>query len=296
MKLQWKKIVLWMLVIGLLPLGITAIFSGKKTLVWKKPIDLENFLPMILCQQISWDYEEETLKAQAVLARSSLYLCVKNGEMTNEVWKTMIESYEKNKEKANYQTAYQRMEAAVIDTEGEVLVYNGAICEGIFHKISAGSTRDGAANLKNQLYAYVTSVESRMDIYGEDYFHGHYFTQEDLKHKIEENYPEVTWSEQPLVEQIQIVEQDSQGYVITLQLGEVLVSGEEFRTKLELSSSNFSIQEIEGKIRFLCKGLGHGFGLSQFGANQLAKEGNTYQQILNTYFPQAVIEKRNLQM
>lgn len=296
MKLQWKKIVLWMLVIGLLPLGITAVFSGKKTLVWKKPIDLENFLPMILCQQISWDYEEETLKAQAVLARSSLYLCVKNGEMTNEVWKTMIESYEKNKEKANYQTAYQRMEAAVIDTEGEVLVYNGAICEGIFHKISAGSTRDGAANLKNQLYAYVTSVESRMDIYGEDYFHGHYFTQEDLKHKIEENYPEVTWSEQPLVEQIQIVEQDSQGYVITLQLGEVLVSGEEFRTKLELSSSNFSIQEIEGKIRFLCKGLGHGFGLSQFGANQLAKEGNTYQQILNTYFPQAVIEKRNLQM
>lgn len=296
MKLQWKKIVLWMLVIGLLPLGITAVFSGKKTLVWKKPIDLENFLPMILCQQISWDYEEETLKAQAVLARSSLYLCVKNGEMTNEVWKTMIESYEKNKEKSNYQTAYQRMEAAVIDTEGEVLVYNGAICEGIFHKISAGSTRDGAANLKNQLYAYVTSVESRMDIYGEDYFHGHYFTQEDLKHKIEENYPEVTWSEQPLVEQIQIVEQDSQGYVITLQLGEVLVSGEEFRTKLELSSSNFSIQEIEGKIRFLCKGLGHGFGLSQFGANQLAKEGNTYQQILNTYFPQAVIEKRNLQM
>ena len=95
MKLQWKKIVLWMLVIGLLPLGITAIFSGKKTLVWKKPIDLENFLPMILCQQISWDYEEETLKAQAVLARSSLYLCVKNGEMTNEVWKTMIESWKR---------------------------------------------------------------------------------------------------------------------------------------------------------------------------------------------------------
>ena len=79
--------------------------------------------------------------------------------------------------------------------------------------------------------------------------------------------------------------------VVKIKIGDVEISGEEFRINMELSSANFTIQEVDGKIRFLCKGLGHGLGMSQFGANEMAKAGFTYLEILEYYFPQTQVKK-----
>ena len=62
------------------------------------------------------------------------------------------------------------------------------------------------------------------------------------------------------------------------------MAGEEFRKVLDLNSSCFTIEESEGKIRITTKGLGHGIGLSQFNANEMAKNGDDYQKILTYYF------------
>lgn len=62
------------------------------------------------------------------------------------------------------------------------------------------------------------------------------------------------------------------------------VTGEEFRTALGLKSSCFSIKEVDGQLRIVTKGLGHGFGLSMYGANELAKEGQNYRDILKYYY------------
>lgn len=94
-----------------------------------------------------------------------------------------------------------------------------------------------------------------------------------------------------MAEQILPQKRDSQDYILELQVAGLTVSGEEFRKTLELSSSNFTVQSQDGKIRFLCKGLGHGLGLSQYGGNELAKEGKTYQQILFTYFPDVTLKR-----
>lgn len=56
-----------------LPLGLTALVSGREAVALQKKINREIYLPMILCEEIPGDYEEEMLKVQAVLARSSLY-------------------------------------------------------------------------------------------------------------------------------------------------------------------------------------------------------------------------------
>lgn len=275
----------------LLPLGFTALISGKDAIEIDKQMDMEAYIPILLCQEIPWDYEEEMLKAQAVLIRSSLYLRLENKELDQTELKEDLENYKNNSQKEQYQMAYKRMEKAVNATKGQVISYQGEICSGVFHRVSAGQTREGSEVLQDTKMSFLKSVDSSQDIQSEDYLHGHYFTEEALKDRLLEIYPDIELSDQPLTEQIVVEKRDSQEYVLEIRVGNLTVPGEEFRNNLELSSSNFTVQNLDGKIRFLCKGLGHGLGLSQYGGNELAKEGKTYEQILFTYFPDVILKK-----
>lgn len=287
---QVRNVVLACLSMILFPLGLTALISGKDAIEIKKQVDMEVYLPMILCREIPWDYEEEMLKAQAVLVRSSLYLRLEEDGIDRERMKEELEEHQRNSKKENYQQAYQRMEKAVKSTRGQVMSYQGKICPGVFHRVSAGNTRDGSEVLQDTEMTFLKSVNSSQDIESADYLHGHYFSEEALRDRLQEIYPEIQLSERELTDQIIPEKSDSQGYILEVRVGDMTVPGEEFREKLELSSSNFTIQNLDGKIRFLCKGLGHGLGLSQYGGNELAKEGKSYQQILFTYFPDVTLK------
>ena len=81
-----------------------------------------------------------------------------------------------------------------------------------------------------------------------------------------------------------MTEREESGYVKTIQVGNSSVSGEEFRKVFSLNSACFYIREIDGRVRIVTKGLGHGYGLSIYGANEMAKEGKTYQEILSYYY------------
>ncbi len=291
MKHQTGNIMLAILGMLLLPLGFTALISGKDAIEINKLKDMEVYLPVMLCREIPWDYEEEMLKAQAVLIRSSLYLRLENKELDQTELKEDLENYKNNSQKEQYQMAYKRMEKAVNATKGQVISYQGEICSGVFHRVSAGQTREGSEVLQDTKMSFLKSVDSSQDIQSEDYLHGHYFTEEALKDRLLEIYPDIELSDQPLTEQIVVEKRDSQEYVLEIRVGNLTVPGEEFRNNLELSSSNFTVQNLDGKIRFLCKGLGHGLGLSQYGGNELAKEGKTYEQILFTYFPDVILKK-----
>lgn len=291
MKHQTGNIMLAILGMLLLPLGFTALISGKDAIEINKQMDMEVYLPMMLCREIPWDYEEEMLKAQAVLIRSSLYLRLENKELDQNELKENLENYKNNSQKEQYQMAYKRMEKAVNATKGQVISYQGEICSGVFHRVSAGQTREGSEVLQDTKMSFLKSVDSSQDIQSEDYLHGHYFTEEALKDRLLEIYPDIELSDQPLTEQIVVEKRDSQEYILEIRVGSVTVPGEEFRNNLELSSSNFTVQNLDGKIRFLCKGLGHGLGLSQYGGNELAKEGKTYEQIIFTYFPDVILKK-----
>ena len=291
MKHQTGNIMLAILGMLLLPLGFTALISGKDAIEINKQKDMEVYLPMMLCREIPWDYEEEMLKAQAVLIRSSLYLRLENKELDQTELKENLENYKNNSQKEQYQMAYKRMEKAVNVTKGQVISYQGEICSGVFHRVSAGQTREGSEVLQDTKMSFLVSVDSSQDIQSEDYLHGHYFTEEALKDRLLEIYPDIELSDQPLTEQIVVEKRDSQEYVLEIRVGSLTVPGEEFRNNLELSSSNFTVQNLDGKIRFLCKGLGHGLGMSQYGGNELAKEGKTYEQIIFTYFPDVILKK-----
>ena len=180
MKHQTGNIMLAILGMLLLPLGFTALISGKDAIEINKQKDMEVYLPMMLCREIPWDYEEEMLKAQAVLIRSSLYLRLENKELDQTELKENLENYKNNSQKEQYQMAYKRMEKAVNATKGQVISYQGEICSGVFHRVSAGQTREGSEVLQDTKMSFLKSVDSSQDIQSEDYLHDHYFTEEAL--------------------------------------------------------------------------------------------------------------------
>lgn len=257
--------------------------------------DPEDVLAVLLCGEIPWDYPEEALKAQAVLTRSSLYYFRKNTEETSgsggsgetaqdSVWEEEMEICRRDRNRDSYREALKKMETAAEATRGEVLYFQGEICRGIFHRVSAGSTRMGDEVLGEA--AYLTGVESPGDTGSPDYLHGHYFSPEALRARIGECFPRAQLSEEPILDQLEILERDSADYVMVMRVGNLQVPGEAFRDRLELSSSNFTIQELDGRIRILCRGLGHGMGMSQYGAARMAEQGSTYREILAHYFPE----------
>ncbi len=87
----------------------------------------------------------------------------------------------------------------------------------------------------------------------------------------------------------QLVGREKGGYVKEIQIGAHIYSGEEIRQALSLPSSSFTMEEREGKIRIICKGIGHGYGLSQYGADAMAREGKGAEEILKYYYQNIVI-------
>lgn len=283
-----QQILLVAAVLLVLPVGITYFLSGEEISQKKQQSDIELYLPLILCRQVPWDYEEEMIKAQAVLTRSSLYLYEQGLAQEQE---ELLKEYHKYSKRRAYRKAYEKMKQAVKDTEGIVLAVQGNVCEGVFHRISAGMTRDGGW-LDEDAAAYLQAVDSSQDVEAENYENEHYFTEEALRLRLKELYPDAVLEEGKVAQQIKIIETDEQGYALTVRVGNRYVAGEQFRCDLELSSSCFTIEEDNGKICFLCRGVGHGFGLSQYGANELAKTGLTYKEILAAYFPDSNLLKK----
>ena len=182
----------------LLPLLLTVFLSGREALHIKKQWNMESLLPMLMCREIPWEYEEEMKKVQAVLTRSSLYLRIEEEKMDGEAWGNLWKEAKAAQHQKGYQQAYRSMEAAAKDTEGEMLFYQSKVCEGVFHRISSGTTRDGLEVFGKMEKGYLLSVDSNWDMYGDGYLSGHYFSEGALREQLEKAYPGLVFTEEPV--------------------------------------------------------------------------------------------------
>ena len=235
--------------------------SGGEGNVIELPI--EDYCIGIIAKEVLPEYEKEMLKAQAVLVRTDVYRrSEQEGSDTvlNEPFWT-----QKQMEKAwgvtKYSRYYNKLRNAWRDTEGQVLMYEGKLAKTPFFRLSNGSTRDGKEVLGEE-YPYLKIMECPMDIEAEEQIQT--VTMEDMDAEVKEC--------------------DTAGYVLSVQVGKEEVSGEEFRTNYHLASSCFTLQKYNGKLRITTRGVGHGLGMSQNTANQMAKNGREYEEILEEFF------------
>lgn len=265
-----------------LPWIFTAVLLGRGVCPLSKKPDIEAYTAPLAASQISWEYEEDAICAQVILARTNLYA---NADRQDEMIKQAAR-YIKNKHMSGETLQqYKRFQKAAQETKGQVLKQNGEIREMPYHALSAGKTRDGREVL-GESFSYLPSVETEKDIDSPLYVEGCYFTQKELEKVLKAVYPGFQMKEGI----VEIKSADSAGYVMEIQIGNQVFQGEKLREILKLPSSCFTIQKMEEQVRFLCKGVGHGLGMSQYTAHQMALEGKDYKEILGYFFPEMKVE------
>ena len=291
----------------LLPYVCTIVLNGAdKALLLHSP-EVEELVPLVLVAQLKGDYEDEAVKAQAVIARSEVYRRLEEGESEGEILDEVSESIAgKNRERRveqmtaatedeevlsfriaelnsgrSFVVGYggvwkllsavdklQQYGAAAEATVGQVLTYNGKLKLVPYHEVSNGKTRDGEEVFHSGEYAYLKSVDSSQDKESPDYVNSTYVAASQLPAKLV------------------IKKRDSAGYITALTADGSWIEGETFRQGMHLASADFSVQKMGKMVRFLCKGKGHGLGFSQYGGNEMAKEGCRWKEILEAYFPE----------
>lgn len=248
----------------------------------------ESILPGIIANEISMDTQEEAMKAQAVIARTNSLRALALGENLPEglTKGEMIRLWGQE----SFSEYYSLLESCVEATRGVAMLYNGEYIRADFHKSSAGYTRNAADIYGGEEYPYLKSADSRMDLPCEDFLKVTFYTPKQFVEKggdlfreeIRARADELSAGE--ILAEISVTKQDEAGYVTEIAIGGNLHSGEEVRLIYDWNSSAFFLKEVDGEIRVVTKGLGHGLGVSLYGANELAKEGYSYKDILKYFY------------
>ncbi|MCT4596740.1 MAG: stage II sporulation protein D [Vallitalea sp.] len=250
-------------------------------------IKLEDYLIGVVAAEMPVNFYDEALKAQAVAARTYTLKKLKSEEKfiftSNEQAFITKQEMETRWGTNNFAKNYNKIKKAVQETKNEVIAYKGELIEAVFHSTSAGKTQS-AKEVWGEDIPYLVSVESSEDINSPEYLHKRVFTKEEFIEKIKENEQDFQTYSKELVSEIQIINRTPEGYIAKIQVGNKILEGEKIRNYLGLESSNFTIQNADGKIEILCKGYGHGVGMSQYGADFLAQKGYNYKEILNYYY------------
>lgn len=281
MKKKIKSGVCLLFVMAGLPCLIVALILGiKECPPVRNETDFEDYIAVLTAMQIDWEAPKESIKAQTVIARGNFYLQWEKGE-----------EKQKAEEAAKYLKAKRRipfflerfhvfLESAE-ETRGKVLALNHEVKQIPFYAVGTERSRDGK-ELLGENFAYLISVDTIQDKKSPSYVNGCYFELKEFRRLIKKEYAGFEIKD---AGEIKIKETDRLGYVLEIQAGNQDFQGEEMRELLRLPSSCFIVQTDKEMIRFLCRGVGHGLGLSQWTAGKMAEENKQYQEILNYFFP-----------
>lgn len=273
--------VLWITV--MIPYVTTLAWTGRIRTDTGEEVPAEEFLTGVVAAEIPAEYGIETLKAQAVLARTYIYRLVDPGlerirEEELDIDCLSMREMEKKWGKEHFKEYYGKIRTAVQETEGLVAEYDGELIEPFYCEASAGKTRELAA------YPYIRSVESPGDLGAGEFLCVRTFTEAEFADKIGRIGGPRPGSD-GIAGKIQIIERDDAGYVKRVQIGDMDYSGDEVRDSLGLLSSCFRFSSADGKIRVSSKGIGSGYGFSQTGADAMEREqGSEFRELLKYYF------------
>ena len=249
-----------------------------------------DYLAGILAEEISEDCEPETLKAQAVVIRTQIYRTLEDSED-----KTLTESYLSRDEMEdkwgaeNYGEYYEKYIRAVEETDDTVVMYGDAYAWTPFHQSSNGMTRSAAEVLGSNDYPYIAVRECPLDKEADDEIQTFAFPYTEIQSLCRDflvaEEDEDKAAQGYTYDDFEVRSCDSAGYVSELRMGNTICTGDQFRDALSLPSSAFSFsEEDDDNIKITTTGKGHGLGMSIWTADQMAKEGKTFEEILAFFF------------
>ncbi len=286
-----KKLLL--LILFLIPIFIssfnkaTFLFSNnEKTIIVHLTdldlyLDLNDYITGVVASEMPALFNEEALKAQAVAARSFATSKIENNflELTSGISDQVYSPNFKLKEKWNddYNKYYNKIYNCVKSTHNEVIKRDNKILRTYYFSMSNGYTENSQTVFNDTTFTSVKSLENENT---PNYKFQKTFSSSDLNKLL--NMSNID---------IQNIERNETNHVKSITINNKTYTGIEFRKLLNLRSTDFTIEKQDNNYIITTIGYGHGVGMSQYGANQMAKEGSSYKEILNHYYENTEISE-----
>lgn len=246
----------------------------------KIKISLKEYLLGVIATNTIKDLELTTLKALCLLYRTYAYKQMKEKKYIDAINKYQIYkpiSYYKVAWINNYNYYYNKISKAIEDTDKEFITYQNNYINPHIHITNNGYTD----TLKDVPY-----LEKRSSLW--DYASPYYLEIKDYTNKELENILKI---KSDTLKQTTIIEVSESNYIKKIKVGEKIYTGKEIKENLNLKSTDITIIINPTCVRFITKGWGNNLGISQFGANEIAKAGCSYTSIIKYYFPSVAIKK-----
>ena len=302
-----KKIVIITIAILLIPYLVISLFKKEEEIKFYynenqivrvkrektgniERVPFEVYIRGVLSSEMPTSFHIEALKAQTVAARSYVLTKMEQNknnpyDVVDTVSNQVYLSDEELKEKwgKDYVKKMNKVTTAVNETSGEYLEYNGEVAEAFFFSTSTGKT-ENVEEVFSEKLPYLRSVDSTWDKEVSPVY------EVEKKFSLQEFYQLLGLQYQDNLE-VKITKTTSTGRVKELQINGTIFSGNTVYQKLKLRSTFFKIEKNGNEVIITTRGYGHGVGMSQYGAEGMAKEGYTYDQILKHYYQGINIKK-----
>lgn len=251
-----------------------------------KELNLEEYIIGVVAGEMPASFEIEALKAQAVTSRTYAMYKINSSKDNYDVETTIDDQVyittDEMKEKwgNDYELYYNKIKDAVSSTQNLIMKKDNKVFKSYYFAMSNGTTADSSTVFGETT---LSSVESPWDnetlnkfLVTTD------FTIEDIKTKLNINED---------ITNIEILNRDKTNRVEKVKVNKKTYTGIEFRQLLSLRSTDFTISKTDNTYSITTKGYGHGVGMSQYGANGMAKENYTYDEILKYYYQDIEIKE-----
>ena len=266
---------------------------------------LDEYLYGVVSAEMPADYDIEALKAQAIVARTYTVYKIMENEAKHgdahicdnsaccQAWiskQERLEKWDEDKREENW----NKIVSAVNETKGKIITYQGKPINAFFHSNSGGVTETPVNVWGGTGYPYLQAVETAGEDGYDQYSSEVEISKDDFISKMKETYPdfEIDFEKDDCVK---IVEYTAGNRVKTIKIGNHNLSGVEVRTIFSLKSANFEAEVSDEKVKFSVKGYGHGVGMSQTGADSLAKQGLNCEDIIKHFYVGVEIDTKTLE-
>lgn len=279
---------------------------GTITLLHKKTgaieqVNLDDYLCNVVSAEMPATFEQEALKSQAIVARTYTIYKILNKKHDNadicddstccQAWiskEDRLERWEESQRENNW----EKISKAVKDTSGKIVTYENKPIDAFFHSNSGGITEIPVNVWGGTEYPYLQSVETSGEDAYTQYSSEVILSQEELLNKLKVKYADIS-IDFTNPDDIKILEYTESTRVKTVKFGNHEISGVEARSLFGLKSTNFEITRENDKIKFSVKGYGHGVGMSQTGADSMAKQGSSAEDIIKHFYTGVEITEVN---
>ncbi|MDR1466998.1 MAG: stage II sporulation protein D [Oscillospiraceae bacterium] len=262
-------------------------------------VTLEEFMCGAIATEMPVLFQTEALKAQGVAIFTNCVRARKNKKMqpnsvdlevNTKKWLNYTTKEEMKKKWSNsFDEYYEKLREIVNSIKGLTIKSEGEPIVALFSAMSNGQTEKSSDVFGGKL-PYLVSTPSPSDMLVEGFQTKKEISSQETKKILKEKFNDIVLPDDKS-QWFSVKETTSTGFVKKIKIGSREFSGQEVRNIFELRSSTFTMSFLDDKFTFNVRGHGHGVGMSQQGAQNMAKEGMTYKEIIGHFYPQTTIEK-----